>query len=424
MRNLQKVLSIVFLLFFIFTAPSYADIKSVKIRYDDRGLIDFHKFEFTNMGQLSVSISSVSVASMPVTSNLSRPDLSRIGFFLVSDYAINYMVGEHISCYLDSKYISLLFTFQDFSNPSQSSFNKSYAVTYPNSYTLTFANCNPLSHVTMDVKAEFYNTHNGTTKDYLPARQTKLPSLYFNLSVIYLCSLAFWISICFKNYPSFHWIHLLMGVLLLMKGFNLLCASKVQHSIKVTGTPLHGWDVMLCIFQFIRTVLFYAVIAVIIDGCSFLKPIFPIKNSLIIVIPLQIFATISSKVAREVLLEESRMWEFGSVFADTFCKMLIMVFIGIAVYWNSETDKAVENYSAKISLIRLFYVVFIVCSFIDYVCAVVGSDWAMAGEKATLVLYIVMFLLFRPSEKSVYFGQLYLPVPEGLVGDVELGCGV
>ncbi|CAI9282812.1 unnamed protein product [Lactuca saligna] len=124
MKNLQKSLSIVFLLFFIFTTPSCADIKSVKIRSDDRSLINFHKFEFTNTGQLSVSISSVSVSSMPVTSNLSRPDLSRIGFFLVSDYAFHYMIDEH-SCYLDSKYISLLFTFQDISPPSQSSFNKS-----------------------------------------------------------------------------------------------------------------------------------------------------------------------------------------------------------------------------------------------------------------------------------------------------------
>ncbi|XP_023754517.1 protein CANDIDATE G-PROTEIN COUPLED RECEPTOR 7 [Lactuca sativa] len=420
MKNLQKILSILFLLFFIFTAPSCADIKSVKISSDDRGLIDFHKFEFTNTGQLSVSISSVSVSSMPVTSNLSRPDLSRIGFFLVSDYALHYMIDEH-SCYLDSKYISLLFTFQDISPPSQCSFNKSYAVTYPNSYTLTFANCNPLSHVTMDVKAEFYNTHNGTTKDYLPAGQTKLPSLYFKLSVIYLCSLAFWISICFKNYPSFHWIHLLMGVLLLMKGLNLLSAAKVQHSIKVTGTPLHGWNVLLYIFQFIRTVLFYTVIAATIDGCWFLKPIILINNSLMIVIPLQFFATIASKVACEVLLEESLLWDIGSLFADSICKTLFIVLIGFAVYWSSEADEAVKNYSAKFSLIRVFYFVFILCSCVDYVCGIVGSDWAMAKEIASLVLYMVMFSLFMPSEKSEYFVP---PASEGLVGDVELGCGV
>ncbi|KAI3500326.1 hypothetical protein L1887_36145 [Cichorium endivia] len=89
MRNLAKILTVVFLFFFLFTAPSTADITSVKIRSDNRHLIFFEKFGFTQNGHVSVAISSVSVTSLPVTSNLSRPDPSRLGFFLLSQEALS-----------------------------------------------------------------------------------------------------------------------------------------------------------------------------------------------------------------------------------------------------------------------------------------------------------------------------------------------
>lgn len=73
---------------------------------------------------------------------------------------------------------------------------------------------------------------------------------------------------------------------------------------------------------------------------------------------------------------------------------------------------------------RLFYVVFILHSCIDYVCEEIGSDAAETSEIASIVLYMVMFILFRPSEKNEYSFPLYLTVAGELVGDVELGCGL
>ncbi|CAH1421230.1 unnamed protein product [Lactuca virosa] len=411
MRNLAKILTVLLLIFFVFTAPSTADIKSVKIRSDDRDLIVFEEFTFTHTGNVSVAISSVSVSSIQVTSNLSRPDLSRIGFFLVSDDALDYMYYyESVSCYLDSKYIALLFTFQDISPLPQSSFNKSYAVTYPNLYSLRFANCNPLSRATMDVRTELYNIHNGTTKDYLSAEQTMIPSIFFTFSIIYLCFLAVWVLVCIMNYRSAHWIHLLLGELLVMKGLNLLCAAMVQHSIKVTGTPPLGWNVFLYVFQFNRSVLFYTLIAVIFDGCSFLKRVFLANRTVMFVIPLQVFVTIASIAEMQVLAEESWDWGLGLYFADTFCSILLNVLIGFMVF---ETDRNLENYFATLSLIRPFYVAFIVYSciacvlgigsFVDY-----SSSWVMAVEIASLIFYIVMFFFFRPFEKNKYFDQLNL----------------
>ncbi|KAL4560990.1 hypothetical protein LXL04_033149 [Taraxacum kok-saghyz] len=392
-----KFLNVVLLLFFIFPTLATAEIKSFKIRNDASDLILIDEFEFTNTGHVSVAISGVSVTSIPE----SPPDPSRIGFFLVSDDALSYL--KRPSCDLDFKFISLLFTFQNLSG--QSSFNTSYDVTYPNLYSLIFANCNPLSHVTMDIRTEFYNTHNnGTIKDYLSAGQSNLPSLYIKFSLIYLSSIAVWIFVCIINHRQYHRIHLLMGVLLLMKGLNLLLAAKVQHSIKVTGVPVHGWIIFLYILQFFTTMYFYTVVAFIIGGCCFLGDlVMPgMMFGLILVTPLQIFATIAYKLSREVLLE-SLSWDFGFVCADNLCHV---VFIGFLMSVWCTSPEIVNNHLAKVTLLRMFHIVFIVYSVVDLVCKVVGSDWAKVAEIANLVLYIVMFMMFRPSQKNDFFAPI------------------
>ncbi|KAL7603193.1 hypothetical protein Lser_V15G14804 [Lactuca serriola] len=152
MRILRKILAAVLLLFFfVMTAPSTADIISVKTQSHNRDTILFSEFAYSNTGYVSVAVSSVGISSIPVTSNLSQPDPSRIGFFLLSHefFYRYYREFEQYPdlCPLDIKYISVLFTFQDLSPPPQSSFNKSYHVTYPGGYSLYFANCNDLSLV-------------------------------------------------------------------------------------------------------------------------------------------------------------------------------------------------------------------------------------------------------------------------------------
>ncbi|CAH1421223.1 unnamed protein product [Lactuca virosa] len=136
----------------------------------------------------------------------------------------------------------------------------------------------------MDVRTEFYNTNNrGTTKDYLSAGLTNLPSLYFNFSIIYMYVLALWILVCIKKRQTFEWIHLLIGLLLVMKVLNLFCGAEIQQYLKFTGTRPHGFDVLFYIFGFFRVVLLYTVVAVT-----------QTKNVLmiVIVIPLQVLATV------------------------------------------------------------------------------------------------------------------------------------
>ncbi|CAI9278378.1 unnamed protein product [Lactuca saligna] len=209
MRILGKFITAALLLFFvlIMTAPSTADIISTKIRSHNRNTILFSEFEYSHTGYVSVKVSSVGISSIPFTSNLSQPDPSRIGFFLLSD-ELSYRYRQEFKrnpdlCVLDINFISVLFTFRDLSPPPESSFNKSYHVIYPGVYSLYFVNCNDLSLLTMDVRSELYNT-------------------------------GFLISISVKNQQCVNLMHLQMGLLLVTNLLYFMWAVAVQHDLKVT----------------------------------------------------------------------------------------------------------------------------------------------------------------------------------------------
>ncbi|CAH1441922.1 unnamed protein product [Lactuca virosa] len=416
MTNLPTTFAVILILLFIFTSTSNAEIKSLKIRSDDRPMILFEKFGFTRHGVASVEISSVSV-----TSSISQIDSSRLGFFLLTEESLIQVLIEFQQnpnfCVVDSKFISLLFTFRDLSPPPHPSFNKSYPVNYPNEYSLFFANCNPELIVSMDVRTELYNT-DGDKRDYLSAGLTQLPFLYTIFSLSYMAFLGFWIIECVKNKVSVHRIHLLMCVLLLMKALNLICAAEDKHFVKVTGTP-HGWDVLFYIFQAIRVVLLFTVIVLIGTGWSFLKPFLQEKEKkiLMIVIPLQVLANVASIVIGETgpFIRDWVTWNQVFLLVDVICCCAII----FPIVWSirslretSKTDGKAARTLAKLTLFRQFYVlvigylyftriiVFALKTIADY-----NYQWVANGaeELASLGFYIVMFYMFRPIASNQYF---------------------
>ncbi|KAK6146959.1 hypothetical protein DH2020_017871 [Rehmannia glutinosa] len=385
------------LFFLLLLLPfTFAEIKNLKISSDSRPMILFERFGFTHTGQATITVSAVSVMS-----GVGSPDPSRLGFFLLSEESLIQVLLELQSnpsfCVLDSNYIHLLFTFRDLSPPPHSSFNHSYPITSPNEYSLFFANCAPESAVSMNVRTELYNLDGrGRVKDFLSAGLTHLPSLYFCFSVLYFAFLAYWIYICLQNKKSVHRIHLLMGVLVVMKALNLLCAAEDKHYVKVTGTP-HGWDVLFYIFQFIRVVLLFTVIVLIGTGWSFLKPFLQEKEKkvLMIVIPLQVLANVASIVIGET----------GPFIKDW-------------VTWNQVSEGDVEDRwegckeSGKVDPFRQFYIVVIgylyftrIVVFALRTIAAYKYQWVAnaAEEIASLAFYAIIFYMFRPVEKNEYF---------------------
>ncbi|KAK9283663.1 hypothetical protein L1049_011913 [Liquidambar formosana] len=269
----------------------------------------------------------------------------------------------------------------------------------------------------MEVHTEMYNLDNGV-KDFLPAGQTQLPTLFFLFSLIYISFLAYWIFTCYQNKLSAHRIHLLMGLLLLMKSLNLICAAEDKHTIKVTGTP-HGWDVLFYMFQFIRAVLLFTVIVLIGTGWSFLKPFLQEKEKkvLMIVIPLQVLANLASIVIGETgpFIKDWVTWNEVFLLVDIVCCCAIL----FPIVWSirslketSKTDGKAARNLAKLTLFRQFYIVVIgylyftrIIVFALRTIAAYKFQWVSnaAEETASLVFYVVMFYMFRPVERNEYF---------------------
>ncbi|KAF8396679.1 hypothetical protein HHK36_018304 [Tetracentron sinense] len=413
-KNTLTIL-LTFSLLSLLLPSSIAEIKDLQFTSDSRAMILFEKFGFTHFGHVTVTVKDVSVTS------ISRSDPSRLGFFLLAEESLIQVILELEQnpnfCVLDSRYITLLFSFRELSPPPQSFFNQSYNVTIPNEYSLFFANCAPQSQVSMAVRTKIFNLDNGV-KDYLPAGQTQLPTLYFLFSISYFAFLGFWIHICFTNRVSVHRIHLLMAGLLLMKALNLICAAEDKHYVKVTGTP-HGWDVLFYIFQLIRVVLLFTVIVLIGTGWSFLKPFLQEKEKkvLMIVIPLQVIANVASVVIGETgpFIKDWVTWNQVFLLVDIACCCAII----FPIVWSirslretSKTDGKAARNLAKLTLFRQFYMVVIGYLYFTRIVvyalrtiAVYKYQWVSnsAEEIASLAFYLVIFYMFRPVARNEYF---------------------
>ncbi|CAM8972779.1 unnamed protein product [Rhodiola kirilowii] len=406
------------IVFILFLHTASAEIKNLKISSDSRSSILLERFGFTHTGHISISLRSVSVASP----DESPPIPSKLGFFLLSDEALIPTIIEanetpDYFCVLDSHYIISLFTFQNLSPPPHASYNNTFPVTAPNEYSLFFANCNPQTQVSMDLRTEVYNLDQGV-KDYLSAGQTQLPTLYTLFALCYIAFLVFWVCTCYQNKLSAHRIHGLMGLLLLMKALNLICAAEEKHYVKVTGTP-NGWDVLFYTFQFIRAVLLFTVIVLIGTGWSFLKPFLQEreKKVLMVVIPLQVVANVAAIVVGETgpFIKDWVTWNQILLLVDIICCCAIL----FPIVWSirslketSKTDGKAARNLAKLTLFRQFYTVVIAYLYFTRIIvfalrtiAAYKYQWVSnaAEEIASVVFYSIMFYMFRPAEKNEYF---------------------
>ncbi|KAL2323318.1 hypothetical protein Fmac_027697 [Flemingia macrophylla] len=406
-------------LLLLLISPSTAEIKTLTITSDNRPMILLEKFGFTRTGHVSISVSAVSV----VGGTSSQADPSRLGFFLLSEESLLQVLIEMQQnpsfCVLDSHYTTHLFNFRELSPPPSASFNRTFPLTLPNEYSLFFANCAPDTAVSMSLRTELYNLNpSDSSRDYLSAGQTHLPTLFSLFSLLYFLFLALWLRLCLLNRRSLHRIHLLMAALLLMKALNLLSAAEDNHFVKTTGTP-HGWDVLFYIFQFLRVVLLFTVIVLVGTGWSFLKPFLQDreKKVLIIVIPLQVLANLASVVIGETgpFIKDWVTWNQVFLLVDIICCCAII----FPIVWSirslretSKTDGKAARNLAKLTLFRQFYIVVIgylyftrIVVFALKTIAAYKYRWVsnLAEETANLAFYIIMFYMFRPVERNEYF---------------------
>lgn len=294
-------LSLSLLLLVSLLRPSSGEIKTLKVTADNRPLILFEKFGFSQRGFITVEVEYASLSAAPF------PAPSLLGFFLISDESLLHPSAPPLprlnpnpndaNCVLFHPYVKRLFTFHDLSPPPERSINRTFPITHPDEYNLFFANCAPeRALVTMSVRTDMYNLLPDGSRDYLSVGQAPVPFLYALFACIYLVFLLAWLHLTlFKRRSLSHRIHHLMSALLLARCLYLLCAAEDQHFIRLTGTP-HGWDILFYLFQFIKGVLLFAVIVLIGTGWSFLKPFLHDREKKVImaVIPLQVSLSLYS----------------------------------------------------------------------------------------------------------------------------------
>ncbi|EPS67071.1 hypothetical protein M569_07703, partial [Genlisea aurea] len=412
---------------------STAEIKRVKVSSDSRPIITFERFGFTRAGRASITVSDASVESA-----VGLADLSRLGFFLLSeeslidlDHLLLKLQSNPSYCVLNSRFITRLFTFEQLSPPPYSSFNSSYSVKSAGEYSLVFANCARESKVSMEVITEVYNLDDSMKENYLSVGLTQLPSLYFFFTVLYFTFLGYWIHFCYQNAKSVHRIHMLIGLLILMKALNMFSASEDMHYVEVTGTP-HGWDVLFYAFHFIRIVLLFTVIVLIGTGWSFLRPVLQgrEKNVLMIAIPLQVLANVAFVVTGETgpFIKHWLAWNHVLLLVDMICCCAILFPILWSIRSLRETSKSDGKAAinlAKLTLFRQFYSVVIGYLFFTRIVVlgirnIVGYkyQWAAnaAEEVASLAFYLITFYMFRPIEKNGYY---FVPVEEEKEADAS-----
>nr|BAJ98867.1 predicted protein [Hordeum vulgare subsp. vulgare] len=402
--------------------PTAAEIKQESFKDDSRANILFEKFGFSHRGSVSIALTGGRA-----TSKLAKPDPAQLGFLLLSDEALFEAVYEqppptdlnpnpdpNSLCVLASRYVIPLFTFAELD--ANGNCNKTFPISHPDEYSLFFANCAPETAVTMEVRTDMYNTNLDGSKDYLSVGQAPVPTIYAFFALGYVAFLAGWLYLTlYHNRLSAHRIHHLMSCLLLARMLYCISAAEDQHYIRIAGSS-HGWDVMFYLFQLVKGVILFAVIALIGTGWSFLKPFLQDKEKkvLMVVIPLQVAANIAAAVVGETgqYFQGWVTWNQIFLFVDVACCCAVL----FPVVWSmrslresSKTDGKAARTLAKLTLFRQFYVVVIgylyFTRIIVYALKTITNykyRWVSvaAEEVATMAFYMFMFYMFKPAERN------------------------
>ncbi|PWZ11240.1 Protein GPR107 [Zea mays] len=405
--------------------PAVAEIKQESFKDDSRGSILFEKFGFGPHGMVSISVTGAKASSA-----LAKPDPAQLGFFLLSDESLFEAIYDQPAptdlnpnpessptCVLSSPYVKPLFTFAELDD--KGFHNQTFPITHPDEYSLFFANCAPETSVTMEVRTDMYNTNLDGTKDYLSVGMASVPAIYAFFAVCYVVFLAGWLYVTlYRNRLSAQRIHHLMSGLLVARMLYCISAAEDQHYIRTAGTP-HGWDIMFYLFQLVKGVILFAVIALIGTGWSFLKPFLQDKEKkvLMLVIPLQVAANIAAAVVGETgpFLQGWVTWNQIFLFVDVACCCAVL----FPVVWSmrslresSKTDGKAARTLAKLMLFRQFYVVVIgylyFTRIIVYALRTITNykyRWVSvaAEEVSSMAFYMFMFYMFRPAERNQYF---------------------
>ncbi|KAF8006843.1 hypothetical protein BT93_K0993 [Corymbia citriodora subsp. variegata] len=374
---------------------SNADIKTLTLTSDPRQIILLHKFAFTHHGQVSISASEVYVTS----SSLYALDHSRLGFFLLPKEALHQVLLEEEQnanyCILNSFYTIPLFTFRDLSPPPHRFLNGTYPVNYPSEYSLFFAKCDPVAHVSMNMHTELFNLDSNGSKDYLLNGQSRLILLFIVFSFAFFFLSVLWAYSCYCNMESTNWVHLLITGLINVKTLSLICAGLDMYFVKLTGTH--------------HVISSLIIMASIIIGFFFFKPFLQEKEAkvLIVAIMLQVLPNLAFPFV--VTMGDARSGVMVLLASMSMvCTYTFLVTVGRSIWLLRKAAKTDEKAGMRLANIKEFALYYVLAIGYLYVSAMVAYDlrivmayeyhWVSNAveEGVNLRIFLVMLSLFRP----------------------------
>ncbi|CAI5995871.1 unnamed protein product [Closterium sp. NIES-65] len=418
-RLLSLLPTLVVLLLALSLPAARGEISDALLEADKRAIVLFDTFGFESNGHVDMNVSSVEVL---VPENAAAADKTLMGFFLTTaedelELQNDFQAGH---CVLANAHVHRLFTLQDVVSQQQGPdkpFTLRYTVPDAKEYSLFFANCQPHARVSLNCSFALYNVAPSGRIDYLPGGKTQLPMLYSAFYLAYMVAGIVWIYLCHKHWARTHRIHILMGVLVLLKAFTVLSQAGEYAYIRATGDP-QGWNIAFYVFSFFRGIMLFTVIVLIGTGWSVVKPYLQDKEKkvILIVIPLQVFANIATIILDESGPSSQSWFTWRDIFhlLDILCCCAVF----FPIIWSikhlrevAHSDGKAARIVAKLQLFRHFYVL-VVCYiyFTRIVVYVLRSTmpyqnaWTadLAGELVTLVFYCVTGYQFRPMEENPF----------------------
>ncbi|KNA24730.1 hypothetical protein SOVF_013260 [Spinacia oleracea] len=410
--------TLTFLIFVALFSLSTAEIRTTKVKSDNRPIIPIDEFGFTHTGRLELNVSGITLSTR------NKLDLSKLGFFLCTRdswlHVLEQLEESEISCALDSHLVKKVYTFNSLPTTDPDSFGSLYVETDSDQYTLVFANCYPENvQISMNIRSAMYNLDGKTrTRDYLSAGRTILPRIFYFFSFIYFGIAVFWTYVLYKKRLTVFGIHFFMLGVVIMKALNLLCEAEDKSYIKRTGSA-HGWDVLFYIFSFLKGITLFTLIVLIGTGWSFLKPYLQDreKKVLMIVIPLQVVANIAQVVIDETspFNQDWVTWKQVFLLVDVICCCAVL----FPIVWSiknlreaARTDGKAAVNLMKLTLFRHYYIVVICYIYftrvVVYALETITSYrylWTsvVAAELATLAFYVFTGYKFKPEAHNPYF---------------------
>ncbi|PIA58510.1 hypothetical protein AQUCO_00500448v1 [Aquilegia coerulea] len=418
----------VLLLLLFFFSPCLADIRHTKIRPKDPtpehhpSLMFIDVFGFTKTGRIELNVSHISFSNHPSHLNLSH----QIGFLLAPRLSAS-VWDPSTTCYLQSDFVKVLYTFHFEGAVSQSPINNLnlvFSVTDPDEFILYFENClHPQLNSSMDIHSAMYNLDLKSGKrNYLSAGMNYIIGVCVIGSCIYLL-----LSVLFLIHSLLPGKKISSGVVLFFAVYKLtsfiveltylyymkhIGYSQSLVSVTLNSTfTLFGGILPLYIFLFLTAVGWPFLTQILQEGKSYLKTIIFMR-----VVYSIVFDVLIAVAWPGTFIGMCILYSIGSHLCDISCLSMILLPIknttkNLLHQGHGEGEAAPVFRKVKIfrqlyfAVIIFKYIYFLLVTSFEIFALLTKYQWTgiLVEESTIFAMYLFVVYTFWPMTQNQAF---------------------